>query len=165
MIEYPYTNCNFINISFEKFDVWLYRFSQLEIKKLENSILSFDKSQRSLNFLTLELQIRFLQTRIFVRKTLAKYVFLKPEYLVFTKGMYGRPALYIQDLPFQDNIFFNISHKQSLMALAVSREKEIENPQNIEVHNYNTVIVNSLWQIFSFLTIDQHQASIAVLYS
>jgi 4'-phosphopantetheinyl transferase len=78
--------------------------------------LSPDERDRAARYRTAELAQRFTAARLFLRRTLARYLGRPPESLCFTYTAYGRPG--IEDAPFD----FNLSHSEGDALLAVARE-------------------------------------------
>ena len=71
---------------------------------------------------------RYLVTRALVRTVLSRYVPIAPEQWVFSKNDYGRPAIADQIALTQElarDLSFNLSHTRGLIALAVSRGREL----------------------------------------
>ena len=65
-------------------------------------------------------QHQYLVTRALVRTTLSRYANTSPEDWQFSKNKYGKPQI----VPDQ-NLYFNLSHTDSLIVCAVARVKNI----------------------------------------
>jgi 4'-phosphopantetheinyl transferase len=82
--------------------------------------LSNEEHQRWQQFNFQKHQHQYLITRALVRTTLSRYATTRPEDWQFSKNEYGKPEI----IPSQ-NLFFNLSHTETLIVCAVSREANI----------------------------------------
>lgn len=81
-------------------------------------ILSADEQARALNFKHPQKQLEFIATRTLVRHCLAKYLDTSAEMIEFATEPKGKP--YVVNAP--PNFYFNLSHSDHLVALAVSNK-------------------------------------------
>jgi 4'-phosphopantetheinyl transferase len=84
---------------------------------------------------------RYLVTRAMVRMVLSRYAQIAPEHWVFSKNAYGRPviadAIVDAEVEARD-LSFNLSHTRGLIALAVTRGREL----GVDVENIATRAVS-----------------------
>ena len=82
-------------------------------------VLSEQERSRALRLRDHNLQRRFIAAHAGLRRILARYIAKQPQEMEFGWGNHGKPYL-IQE-PNTPPFYFNLSHSQDLMLLAVSR--------------------------------------------
>ncbi|EDY83746.1 4'-phosphopantetheinyl transferase superfamily [Verrucomicrobiia bacterium DG1235] len=87
--------------------------------------LSPDEIERSARFRFERHRQRFVAGRSYLRQTLAHLLSVKPDSIRFTYSEYGKPSVDILHSGAQSPLFFNLSHCEELMVLAISRSIEI----------------------------------------
>lgn len=123
-------------------DIWLTHYDQLmDDRQLTNlrALLSAQELLQEQRFYFSDDRKRYLVTRAMVRLLLSRYVPIAPEHWVFCKNAYGRPAIAktIADAESQARgLRFNLSHTRGLIALAITRGREIGiDVENIAAHS------------------------------
>ncbi|RDZ28508.1 4'-phosphopantetheinyl transferase family protein [Lysobacter silvisoli] len=121
-------------------DVWLTYYDEVvddghlfELRKL----LSGEEVAQEARFYFADDRKRYLVTRAMVRTLLSRYACVAPEHWQFSKNAYGRPTIAAPTLEADDRVHglsFNISHTRGLIALAVSRDRDL----GIDVENIST---------------------------
>lgn len=112
-------------------DVWLTRYDTIDDENLlarMRRILDDEERRQEHVFYFADDRRRHLVTRAMVRTVLSHYLPLPADAWMFTKNAYGRPAIAetITDvLPEARGLAFNLSHTRGLIALAVSRDREV----------------------------------------
>ncbi len=97
-------------------DVWLLDLSAFTSEKIEHfsALLSDDELERAKLFK--KNNHHFIATRALLRRVLTRYTRLKPEQLLFSRTLQGKPFLTNSPVP----LFFNLSHSRNVAALAVT---------------------------------------------
>lgn len=121
-------------------DVWLTYYDEItdddhlfELRKL----LSDEEVVQEGRFYFADDRKRYLVTRAMVRTLLSRYAPIAPEHWEFAKNAYGRPMIANSILDAENRAYglnFNISHTRGLIALAVSRDRDL----GIDVENVST---------------------------
>lgn len=112
-------------------DVWLTRYDTIDDEdSLDRMRQLLDEEERAHEhvFYFADDRKRYLVTRAMVRTVLSRYVPLPPDAWIFTKNAYGRPAIaddIVDAWPEARGLAFNLSHTRGLIALAVSRDREV----------------------------------------
>ncbi|QWP75340.1 4'-phosphopantetheinyl transferase superfamily protein [Lysobacter sp. K5869] len=121
-------------------DVWLTYYDEIvddgHLLKLRK-LLSDDEVAQEGRFYFADDRKRYLVTRAMVRTLLSRYAPVAPERWEFSKNAYGRPTIANSILDADDRVHdlsFNISHTRGLIALAVSRDRDL----GIDVENVAT---------------------------
>ncbi len=114
-----------ISISDQEIHVWktsLHK-SPLQLSSL-TSILSIEEQKQGARFIYTEHQQYFWVTHALLRLILARYInLLQPQQFCFTKGIFGKP--YIQNLPNDLNLQFNVSHSNDQALFALAKDQEL----------------------------------------
>lgn len=125
-------------------DIWLTYYDEVaEGSQLAGlrSFLSEDEVARESRFYFAEDRKRYVVTRAMVRMVLSRYARIDPRRWVFSKNDYGRPAI-ADAMADADadarGLCFNLSHTRGLIALAVTRGREL----GIDVENVATRAVS-----------------------
>jgi 4'-phosphopantetheinyl transferase len=112
-------------------DIWLTYYNEtIDDRQLPGlrSLLSDEEAARERHFYFADDRKRYLVTRAMVRMLLSRYAPIAPERWVFSKNAYGRPviadAIAAAETEARD-LFFNLSHTRGLIALAVTRGREL----------------------------------------
>lgn len=112
-------------------DIWLTYYNEtIDDRQLPGlrSLLSDEEAARERHFYFADDRKRYLVTRAMVRMLLSRYAPIAPERWVFSKNAYGRPviadAIAATETGARD-LFFNLSHTRGLIALAVTRGREL----------------------------------------
>lgn len=112
-------------------DIWLTYYDEIvddrQLARLR-SILSDDEVAQEGRFYFADDRKRYLVTRAMVRMVLSRYAQIAPEHWAFSKNAYGRPVIAdaIVDAEAQAwGLSFNLSHTRGLIALAVTRGREL----------------------------------------
>lgn len=112
-------------------DVWLVDpepQSALELLYLRD-LLSCDERRRLERFVVEAPRLRYLISRATLRTTLSQYSNVAPRAWRFATNRYGKPRI---DAPFLgDQLYFNVSHCEGLIGIAVARTEDI----GIDVEN------------------------------
>lgn len=118
-------------------DIWLTYYDEIvgdrQLARLR-SLLSDDEVEQEGRFYFADDRKRYLVTRAMVRMVLSRYARIAPERWAFSKNAYGRPVIAdaIVDAEVQArDLSFNLSHTRGLIALAVTRGREL----GIDVEN------------------------------
>jgi 4'-phosphopantetheinyl transferase len=98
-------------------DIWRFSLDDKTILE-QKSVLSFDEVQRGNSFVFALDQERFLIGRIRLRLTLATYLGMAPEEIVFRYGLFGKPAI---DGP----VHFNCSHSNGTLVIALAENTRV----------------------------------------
>ncbi len=112
-------------------DVWLTRYDLImDDARLDamRELLDQDERPQEHVFYFADDRKRYLVTRAMVRTVLSRYIPLPPESWIFTRNEYGRPAIaneIIDAWPEARGLRFNLSHTRGLIALAVSRDRDV----------------------------------------
>ncbi|MFD1330382.1 4'-phosphopantetheinyl transferase family protein [Methylopila musalis] len=96
-------------------------------------LLSDDERERWRRFVAPGARAQFLAARLLLRRTLSRYHAAPPEAWRFAAGAHGRPHV---AEPVGAGLEFNLSHTDGLVALAVSREREV----GVDVENVSRVL-------------------------
>jgi 4'-phosphopantetheinyl transferase len=113
-IDFPLTAAEFI--SPQGVDIWLLDLSAItseQSARLSN-LLSRDELERAKQFK--KNRHHFIATRALLRQALTRYTSVKPEQLLFSRSLQGKPFLVNSPVP----LFFNLSHSCDVAALAVT---------------------------------------------
>jgi 4'-phosphopantetheinyl transferase len=109
-------------------DVWLAFYDEIGDAGLHaklRELLTEEERRQELRFYFPKDQRRYLITRALVRTVLSQYVpAVAPSEWVFAPNAYGRPAIANQRSD-GHQLFFNISHTHSLIALAITQGREL----------------------------------------
>ncbi len=112
-------------------DIWLTYYDEIvdddQLATLR-FFLSDDEVAQESRFHFTDDRKRYLVTRATVRMVLSRYAHIAPEKWVFSKNAYGRPTIAdaIVDSEAQARgLAFNLSHTRGLIALAVTRGREL----------------------------------------
>lgn len=112
-------------------DVWLTYYDEIvddrQLARLR-SLLSDEEVAQESRFYFADDRKRYLVTRAMVRMLLSRYAPIAPEDWFFSKNAYGRPVIAdaIADAETQARgLSFNLSHTRGLIALAVTRGREL----------------------------------------
>lgn len=125
-------------------DVWLTYYDEIvDDRQLDRLrlLLSDEEVAQESRFYFAHDRKRYLVTRAMVRMLLSRYAPIAPKHWAFTKNAYGRPAIAdaIVDAEAQARgLTFNVSHTRGLIALAVTRGREL----GIDVENVSTRAVS-----------------------
>ena len=125
-------------------DIWLSYYDEIvDDRQLAGlrSILSEDEVAQESRFYFADDRKRYLVTRAMVRMVLSRYALIAPEHWMFSKNAYGRPVIAdaIVEAEVQtQGLCFNLSHTRGLIALAVTRGREL----GIDVENIATRAVS-----------------------
>lgn len=121
-------------------DIWLTYYDEIvgdrQLDRLR-SLLSDDEVEREGRFYFADDRKRYLVTRAMLRMVLSRYAQIAPEQWVFSKNAYGRPAIADAIVDAEDQargLSFNLSHTRGLIALAVTRDREL----GVDVENIAT---------------------------
>lgn len=112
-------------------DVWLTRYDRIDdLAHLDVMRRLLDEDERSQEhvFHFADDRKRYMVTRAMVRTTLSRYVPMPPESWRFEKNEFGRPEIakaILDARPDARGLRFNLSHTRGLIALAVSKEREV----------------------------------------
>lgn len=112
-------------------DVWLTYYDEIvddrQLARLR-LLLSDEEVAQESRFYFADDRKRYLVTRAMVRMLLSRYAPIAPEDWFFSKNAYGRPVIAdaIADAETQARgLSFNLSHTRGLIALAVTRGREL----------------------------------------
>lgn len=121
-------------------DIWLTYYDEVVVDRQLSrlrSILSDDEVAQEGRFYFADDRKRYLVTRAMVRMVLSRYVPIAPEHWAFSKNAYGRPAIaeaIVEAEVEARGLSFNLSHTRGLIALAVTRGREL----GVDVENIAT---------------------------
>jgi 4'-phosphopantetheinyl transferase len=98
--------------------VWLLDLNQLNTEAIMEcqQLLSADEQIRALNFKRPQTRVGFIATRVLVRRCLARHLAIPAELIKFATEEKGKP--YVINAP--SNFYFNLSHSDHLVAVAIS---------------------------------------------
>ena len=108
-------------------DVWLNFHQEVVDARLLShlsALLSEDERRQQTRFHLADDRLRYLLTRAMVRTVLSRHAAVDPADWAFTVNAYGRPEI-ANPHPDARTLRFNVSHTRGLIALAVSREREV----------------------------------------
>ncbi len=111
----------------ERIDIWLTNYQEITEARLLSSLrklLSDDERARETRFHFTDDRLRYLVTRSMVRTVLSRYVPVAPAKWIFSANAYGRPVIANRDKD-ATSLRFNISHTRGLIALAISRDRDL----------------------------------------
>jgi 4'-phosphopantetheinyl transferase len=119
-----------------RIDVWLAHYSEISDPNLHadyRALLTEEERGKEFRFYFPDDQRRYLVTRAMVRTVLSKYLDVAPTDWRFATNSYGRPE--IANLTRAEcGLCFNISHTRGLIALAVTKHREL----GVDVENVRT---------------------------
>lgn len=125
-------------------DIWLTDYNEIvdhrQFARLR-TLLSEDEVARERRFYFDEDRKRYVVTRAMVRMVLSRYAQTAPDGWRFSKNAYGRPAIADAILDTDTRargLSFNLSHTRGLIALAVTRGREL----GVDVENIATRAVS-----------------------
>lgn len=125
-------------------DIWLTYYDEIvddrQLARLR-LLLSDDEVAQEGRFYFADDRKRYLVTRAMVRMVLSRYARIAPEHWAFSKNAYGRPAIadaIVEAEAQARGLSFNLSHTRGLIALAVTRGREL----GIDVENIATRAVS-----------------------
>lgn len=99
-------------------DLWLGHFSALDYADYHH-LLSPDEIKRAERFIDPSVRERFISGRGMLRQILSQYINIPPKEIAFIYGTKGKPHI------LNDPIYFNLSHANDLLMLALSSDKVI----------------------------------------
>jgi 4'-phosphopantetheinyl transferase len=114
-------------------EVWLAHYQDFvdaQVLSRLKSVLSEDERQQCTRFHFADDRLRHLVTRALVRTVLSRHAAVDPLDWVFTANSFGRPEI-AHPPPDARTLRFNVSHTRGLIALAVTRGREV----GIDVEN------------------------------
>ncbi|WGL61216.1 4'-phosphopantetheinyl transferase superfamily protein [Pigmentibacter sp. JX0631] len=121
IIKLPYLNTNpFLKNSEFEFKNFMFN---IVLKNNFNEYINDDEIIKAEKFLFLNDTIRYLMTRIFIKKILSSELNLSYKLIEFYSGKYKKPFVNIDK--FNKKIFFNISHSKEYLAIGISFINEI----------------------------------------
>lgn len=112
-------------------DIWLTHYGDIVDDRHLDSLrplLTADEASQERRFYFADDRKRYLVTRAMVRKVLSRYVPIEPERWAFSTNDYGRPRIaeeIASSQPHARNLVFNISHTRGLIALAITRGRDL----------------------------------------
>jgi 4'-phosphopantetheinyl transferase len=126
-------------------DVWLAHYDEISDPHLHaeyRSLLTEEERRQELRFYFPDDQRRYLVTRVMVRTVLSRYLAIEPKDWRFTNNRYGRPE--IANLSRAEcGLCFNISHTRGLIALGISRHRELGvDVEHVRVREVSIEIAN-----------------------
>lgn len=129
----------------ENIDVWLAFYDEIDDQQLlakYRELLIEEERGQEVRFYFADDQRRYLVTRALVRTVLSRYLGLAPADWRFSANAYGRPM--IANIAFRNcGLSFNISHARGLIALAVTKHREIGvDVENVCVRQVSMDIAN-----------------------
>ncbi|HVN56491.1 MAG TPA: 4'-phosphopantetheinyl transferase superfamily protein [Anaerolineaceae bacterium] len=101
--------------------IWLTRVVQDPV--MSPGVLSRDELERANRFKVKAAKIEFIQARMFLRRTLARYLFIDPSAIRLCTSPYGKP--FLEPSQNWQRLEFNLSHRDGLCLLAVTRGRRI----------------------------------------
>lgn len=113
----------------DRIDLWLLRYDRIDddalLARLRETLDADERAQEPRYYFADDRK-RYLLTRALVRATLSRYAPLAPAQWRFGANAYGRPHIApAQQAQAAPGLCFNLSHTHGLIALAVSRDREI----------------------------------------
>ena len=108
-------------------DIWLTYYDEIvDARQLAElrALLNPEEVGKEGRFLFADDRKRYLVTRAMVRMLLSRYAPVEPERWEFSKNAYGRPAI-ANAMDETRGLIFNLSHTRGLIALAVTRGREL----------------------------------------
>lgn len=108
----------------------------ISITNLMFPYLSVCEQQKAKYIIKEEVKHLYILRKSLLRIILSQYIQQEPENIGFEISTYGKP--YLMDV---DNLFFNISHSKTLLAVAISRITEIGVDIQIIKHKKNQNII------------------------
>lgn len=125
-------------------DIWLIYYNEMiddcDLPRLR-SLLSDEEAARESRFHFADDRKRYLVTRAMVRMLLSRYAPVAPMDWAFETNAYGRPVIAsaIRRAEHETrDLFFNVSHTRGLIAIAVTRGREL----GVDVENIATRTVS-----------------------
>lgn len=125
-------------------DIWLTYYDEIvderQLAQLR-LLLNAEEAAQEHRFYFADDRKRYLVTRAMVRILLSRYAPVAPEHWVFSKNAYGRPGIanaIADSVDETADLSFNISHTRGLIALAVTRGRNL----GIDVENIATCRVS-----------------------
>ena len=97
--------------------------SNIVFKNNFNQYIKDDELIKADKFLFLNDSVRYLMTRIFIKKILSTELNLSHQLIEFSYGKYKKP--YVNLDKFNKKIFFNLSHSKEYLVIAISFTNEI----------------------------------------
>ncbi|GFE85704.1 4'-phosphopantetheinyl transferase family protein [Steroidobacter agaridevorans] len=117
-------------------DVWLAYYHDIadpELHRNYRALLTEEERGKEFRFYFPDDQRRYLVTRALVRTVLSRYLHVQPTDWRFANNRYGRPE--IANLSRDEcGLSFNISHTRGLIALGVTKHREL----GVDVENLRT---------------------------
>lgn len=127
---------NLLVASERRIDVWLAYYHDISDPLLHRdyrALLTEEERGKEFRFYFPDDQRRYLVTRAMVRTVLSRYLPVAPTAWRFANNHYGRPE--ISNLSREEcGLSFNISHTRGLIALGVTRHREL----GVDVENLQT---------------------------
>lgn len=141
-------------------DLWLaYYDLAADLAPRLRTLLTEEERAREPRFYFADDRLRYLVTRALVRTVLSRYAPLAPGDWRFAGNGYGRPQIapeIVARCPEAADLRFNLSHTRGLIALGVTRGRELgvdvehlddrESPLDIADRFFAPVEVEALWQ-------------------
>lgn len=125
-----------LSASEHRTDVWLAHYGQISDPRLHadyRALLTAEERGKEFRFYFPDDQRRYLVTRAMVRTVLSRYLGVAPTDWRFSNNEYGRPE--VANLTRAEcGLCFNISHTRGLIALAITRRREV----GVDVENVKT---------------------------
>lgn len=112
-------------------DIWLTYYDEIvDDRQLASlrQLLSDEEIAQESRFYFADDRKRYLVTRAMVRMLLSRYAPIAPENWAFSKNAYGRPVIAESIAKAEREargLFFNLSHTRGLIALAITRGREL----------------------------------------
>ena len=108
-------------------DIWLTYYDEIvdaqQLAELR-ALLNPEEVSKEGRFLFADDRKRYLVTRAMVRMLLSRYAPVEPERWEFSRNAYGRPGI-ANAMDETRGLTFNLSHTRGLIALAVTRDREL----------------------------------------
>lgn len=117
-------------------DLWLAFYDEIVDERLLlrlRELLSEAEQRQQVRFYFADDRKRYLVTRALVRTVLSRYAPIAPAEWAFSANQFGRPQIANPE-PECCGLSFNISHTRGLIALAVTRHREL----GVDVENVRT---------------------------
>lgn len=114
-------------LNVNRIDIWLTNYQEItETRLLSNLKNTLSDSERicETQFHSNDDRLRYLVTRSMVRTVLSRYAPISPTKWIFSTNSYGRPRISNRHKDVI-GLRFNISHTRGLIALAVSRHRDL----------------------------------------